>query len=241
MLRRRPGQTRLYRWATPLPLDGSGSTDSEGKPLTYAWVVLRKPAKSPITLSDPASFKPTFKPDEVGEYELELTVTSANGKSTDKVLITASVAEPLVINTSITVKTTLVDRIANPDLPDYIVTKSIDVNHELTINPGVMIAFERDVRMNVNDGGGLLIAKGEPTNKIRFVGVQQTKGYWTGIALYSGSNANVLENVEVMHTGSRTIYSITKAALFLSGGSKAQIALKNCAFAQKRWLWCLRV
>jgi hypothetical protein len=211
-------------------LDGSGSTDSESKPLTYQWTILRKPTKSTATVSDATAFKPTFTPDEVGEYELELTVTSPNGSAKDKVLITASVAEPVTISANITVKTTLVDRLVNSNLPDYIVTKNIDVNHELTINPGVVIAFERDVRMNVNDNGGLLIAKGEATNKIKFVGVQKTKGYWVGIALYSGSNANVMEHVEVSHAGSRALYSTTKTALFFSGGSKAQMAIKHTAF-----------
>ncbi|GAB2535606.1 right-handed parallel beta-helix repeat-containing protein [Spirosoma aerophilum] len=213
-------------------LDGSSSTDSQGKPLTYQWTLLRKPAKSTVVLAEPTSFKPTFKPDEIGEYELGLAVSSANGKSTDKVLVTASVAEPLAITANITVKTTLIDRVLNPELPDYIVTKSIDVNNELTINPGVVIAFERDVRVNVNDGGGLLIAKGEADKRIRFVGVQRTKGYWVGIAHYSGSNANTLEYVDVQNAGSRPIYSTTKSALFLSGGSKSQITLKNCSFAQ---------
>ena len=213
-------------------LDGSASKDSQGKPLSYQWTIIRKPAKSTVTLSDPASFKPTFKADEVGEYEFELAVSSANGKATDRVVVAASAAEPLAINASITVKTTLVDRVFNPDLPDYIVTKSIDVNHELTINPGVVIAFERDVRLNVNDGGGLLIARGTAENRIKFVGVQKTKGYWVGLSLYSGSNANTLEYVDVMHAGSRAIYSTTKSALFMSGGSRAQIALKNCLFSQ---------
>lgn len=213
-------------------LDGSESSDSQGKPLTIEWKLLRKPAKSTVILANAASFKPTFTPDEIGEYELELTVSSTNGKSTDKVLVTASVAEPLAITTNITVKTNLIDRVLNPDLPDYIVTKSIDVNAELTIAPGVMIAFERDVRMNVNDNGGLLIAKGEAERKIKFVGVQKTKGFWVGIAHYSGSNANSMEYVEVMHAGSRPIYSTTKSALFLSGGSRAQIALKNTLFSQ---------
>ncbi|HEX9958612.1 MAG TPA: PKD domain-containing protein, partial [Fibrella sp.] len=196
-------------------LDGSASKDSQGKPLSYHWTIIRKPAKSTVTLSDPASFKPTFKADEVGEYEFELAVSSANGKATDRVVVAASAAEPLAINASITVKTTLVDRVFNPDLPDYIVTKSIDVNHELTINPGVVIAFERDVRLNVNDGGGLLIARGTAENRIKFVGVQKTKGYWVGLSLYSGSNANTLEYVDVMHAGSRAIYSTTKSALFM--------------------------
>ncbi|MEZ0606950.1 PKD domain-containing protein [Fibrella sp. WM1] len=215
-----------------ITLDGSASTDTDGKPLTYLWTIVRKPAKSTLTLSDVASVKPTFKADEVGEYEFELTVSSANGKATDRIVVAASVAEPLAITSNITVKTTLIDRIVNPDLPDYIVTKSIDVTNELTINPGVVIAFERDVRMNVNDGGGLLIAKGTAQQRIKLVGVQKTKGYWVGIALYSGSNANSLEYVDVMHAGSRPLYSTTKAALYMSGGSKAQIALKNTQFAQ---------
>ncbi|GAB2576865.1 hypothetical protein GCM10027190_28250 [Spirosoma areae] len=213
-------------------LDGSASTDSQGKPLSYQWTLLRKPAKSTITLAQPTSFKPTVKPDEVGEYEFELAVTSASGKSTDNVIIAASASEPIAINASITVKTTLIDRVLNPELPDYVVTKSIDVTHELTINPGVVIAFERDARININDNGGLLIAKGTADNKIKFVGVQRTKGYWVGISLYSGSNANILEHVEVMHAGSRPIYSTTKSALFMSGGSRGQIALKNCLFSQ---------
>ncbi|WP_420147623.1 PKD domain-containing protein [Spirosoma sp.] len=226
------GSDQSVQVGQTVTLDGSASKDDQSKPLSYQWTILRKPAKSNVTLTEPTSFKPTFKPDEVGEYEFELSVTSANGKATDKVIVTASAAEPLAINANITVKTTLVDRIANPNLPDYIVTKSIDVNHELTINPGVVVAFERDVRMNVNDGGGLLIAKGTADQKIKLVGVQKTKGYWVGISLYSGSNANVMEYVEVMHAGSRTIYSTTKSALFMSGGNKAQIALKNTLFSQ---------
>ncbi|XWW44917.1 right-handed parallel beta-helix repeat-containing protein [Fibrella sp. USSR17] len=213
-------------------LDGSASVDSDGKPVTYLWVVVRKPAKSTATLSDPTSFKPTFKADEVGEYEFELTATSPNGKSTDRVIVSASAAEPLAITANITVKTTLVDRIANPDLPDYIVTKSIDVTHELTVNSGVVIAFERDARMNISDGGGLLIAKGTAEQKIKLVGVQNTKGYWAGLTLYSGSNANTMEYVEVRNAGSRTAFSTTKAALFVAGSTKAQIGLKNCLFSQ---------
>lgn len=213
-------------------VDGGASQDSQGKPFTYQWTMIRKPAKSTVSLVSPTTAKLTFKPDEVGEYELELTIANENGKSTDKVVVAASVAEPLAINASITVKTTLVDRVLNPDLPDYIVTRTIDVQHELTINPGVVVAFERDTRMNINDGGGLLIAKGTAEQKIKFVGVQKTKGYWVGIALYSGSNANLLEHVEIQHAGSRPIFSTTKSALFMSGGSRGQIALKNCLFTQ---------
>ncbi|WP_128546582.1 PKD domain-containing protein [Larkinella soli] len=213
-------------------LDGSASTDAEGKTFTYQWAITKKPAKSTVALTGATTPKPTFVPDEVGDYEVELTVSNANGKSSDKVQITAAVAEPLAITQSITVKTTLVDRIANPELPDYIVTKGIAVTHELTIEPGVVIAFERDARLDINSDGGLVIAKGTPEKKIRFIGVQKTKGFWAGIMIYSGSNANAFENVEVLHTGSRALISNTKAGMALFGGGKAQIALKYSLFSE---------
>jgi hypothetical protein len=211
-------------------LDGSASTESQGKPLTYQWNLIRKPAKSTVTLGSATTAKPTFTPDEIGEYEVELTVSSGTSRSTDKVLVTASIAEPLAITQNITVKTVLNDRVANPELPDYIVTKSIALTSELTINPGVVIAFERDTRLDINDGA-VIFAKGEPTKKIRFTGVQNTKGYWVGIMVYSGSNANVFENIEVLNAGSRTIISNIKAAMATFGGGKAQIAVKNSLFA----------
>ncbi|GAA4450008.1 hypothetical protein GCM10023189_09970 [Nibrella saemangeumensis] len=143
---------------------------------------------------------------------------------------TTPVVQPLTLEEGIKVKTELVDRVADPELPDYIVTKHIAVNAELTIRPGVVIAFERDIRMDVNTDG-LIIAQGTAGKKIRFIGVQKTKGYWVGIAHYSRSNANVFEHVEVLHAGSRPIFSTTKSALFISG-SQAQIALKNTLFSQ---------
>ncbi|WP_223860791.1 PKD domain-containing protein [Spirosoma validum] len=212
-------------------LDGTASRDPQGLPLTYQWTIIRKPATSVnATLAGPTTAKPTFMPDEVGEYEL--TMTASNGKDTrsDNVLVTASAAQPMTINADITVQTILDDRIANPNLPDYIVTKSIAVKHELTIRPGVVIAFERDVRFDINANGGILIAKGTADKKIRFVGVNPTKGYWAGIMVYSGSNANVLEQVEVLQAGSRTLLDNKKAGITLF--KESQIVLKNSLIAQ---------
>lgn len=138
---------------------------------------------------------------------------------------------PITLKTNITEKTTLTDRIANPDLPDYIASQSIDVSQELTIQPGVVIAFERDARLTISDGG-VLIAKGTADKKIKFVGVQKSKGYWNGIMLQSGSNANILEYAEVSHAASKPLYSTTKAALFVAGASKGQISLKSTVFSQ---------
>ncbi|GAB3319203.1 hypothetical protein GCM10027299_11530 [Larkinella ripae] len=210
-------------------LDGSASGDGSGKPLTYQWTLTAKPAKSVVALTAPTTARPTFTPDEVGEYELSLTVSDGTGTSVDKVLVSASVAQPLTLNKDITVKTVLEDRILNPNLPDYIVPKDIEVRHELTINPGVVIAFERDVTFIVSDGS-VLVAKGTAEKKIRFIGVGQTKGYWAGIMLNSGSNANAFEQVEILHAGSRPLLDNKKLGMALFRDS--QIALKNTLLAQ---------
>lgn len=210
-------------------LDGSASRDGQGSVLTYQWALTAKPAKSAVALTAPTTARPTFTPDEVGEYEITLTVSNGSATSTDKVLVMASVAQPVTIDKDITVKTLLEDRILNPNLPDYIVPKNIAVKHELTINPGVVIAFERDVTFSVSDGS-MLVAKGTADKKIRFIGVNQTKGYWAGIMLNSQSNANVMEHVEVLHAGSKIMFDNKKVGMALFKYS--QIALENVLFAQ---------
>jgi len=57
-----------------ITLDGSGSSDADGDPLTYSWVLSTKPGGSSATLSAPTSIMPTFVADEDGLYEAELTV-----------------------------------------------------------------------------------------------------------------------------------------------------------------------
>ncbi len=173
----------------------------------------QKPATSTINLANASSAKPTFVPDQIGEYEIELTISNKAGSSKDKVMITATAAQPLALKDDIKVKTVLEDRIASPDLPDYVVNEGLTVDAELTIKPGVVIAFARDISFTVNSGGGLIIAKGEPNKKIKFTGVEKTKGYWKGIMVYSASNANEFENVEILYAGSQNMLSGIKSRL----------------------------
>ena len=141
-----------------------------------------------------------------------------------------TVAQPLTLDNDITVKTLLTDRVSDPSLPDYLVLRSLAVKAELTVAPGVVIAFERDVRFSINDDGGILIARGTTDKKIRFLGVNQTKGYWEGIMLFSKSNANVMEWVEVLHAGSRPMLDNTKMGMALF--KQSQMAFSNTLFSQ---------
>ena len=66
---------------TTVTLDGSGSVDPSGSPLTYAWSVTNAPPGAPaITLSDPTAAKPTFvAPGPAGDYFFSLQVTDGHG------------------------------------------------------------------------------------------------------------------------------------------------------------------
>ena len=55
-------------------LDGSGSTDVDGDPLTYQWTLQSAPPGSGAVLSDPSAVMPTLVADLPGTYAIQLVV-----------------------------------------------------------------------------------------------------------------------------------------------------------------------
>jgi hypothetical protein len=55
-------------------LDGSGSSDADGHPVTYSWSLITRPAGSVAALDSTTSATPTFTPDVVGDYVAQLIV-----------------------------------------------------------------------------------------------------------------------------------------------------------------------
>jgi len=76
-------------------LDGSGSSDATGSPLSYSWELVAFPpytATVPV-ISGASSVNPTFTADQssIGSYEIELSVVNGRGQhSSDIVMVTAS-------------------------------------------------------------------------------------------------------------------------------------------------------
>lgn len=68
-------------------LDGSGSYDPEGNPLTYLWTFVTKPEGSSATLNNYAIHNPSFRPDKSGLYTLRLQVSDGIASSSDDVQI----------------------------------------------------------------------------------------------------------------------------------------------------------
>lgn len=69
-----PDQYKTTGPATVITLDGHGSHDSAGRPMTYAWSFTRMPEGSAAALSDSSSVSPTFTGDLEGKYELSLQI-----------------------------------------------------------------------------------------------------------------------------------------------------------------------
>src|SRR5262249_43957659 len=77
-------------------LDGSGSTDMDGDPLTYAWSIVSAPAGSGSTIQHPDMVRPTFIPDLRGDYLLQLEVDDGTVSSPpDTMLISTLNSAPV--------------------------------------------------------------------------------------------------------------------------------------------------
>lgn len=77
-------------------LDGSGSSDPDGDPITYLWSFVSVPIGSTATLSDPTVVNPDFTVDVFGTYVLELIVNDDELDSAqDSVTITTLNSPPV--------------------------------------------------------------------------------------------------------------------------------------------------
>jgi hypothetical protein len=68
-------------------LDGSDSSDPEGDPLTYEWVVSEGPDGSSATLGSSTEPTTSFNPDRLGDYVIELTVDDGEDSDRDEVRV----------------------------------------------------------------------------------------------------------------------------------------------------------
>ena len=73
------GDDQLVVVNEPVPLDGSGSMDPEGAPLSYAWRQILGPVT--VTLEGASSATATFTPLETGTYRFELVVSDQENTS----------------------------------------------------------------------------------------------------------------------------------------------------------------
>lgn len=68
-----PAQTVII--GNVVTLDGTGSTDADGDPITYTWTLGARPAGSAASLAGATSSRPTLVPDVAGSYGVSLVVS----------------------------------------------------------------------------------------------------------------------------------------------------------------------
>jgi len=126
---------------------------------------------------------------------------------------------------------TLVD---NPDAPiDYIVSCVSQVRANLTIEPGVVIAFTPDSGLNFRETVSSINAVGTANKPIVFTGTQPTRGSWRGLIIYSGNTSNIMEHVTVSYGGGQAFNSNGDRGNIIVYADGA-LTLKNCTITNSQ-------
>jgi hypothetical protein len=120
---------------------------------------------------------------------------------------------------------TLVD---NPDAPiDYIISCVSQVRGNLTIEPGVVIAFTPDSGLTFRETVSSINAMGTANKPIVFTGTQPTRGSWRGLFINSGNASNIMEYVTVSYGGGQAFNSNGDRGNIIVYADAA-LTLKNC-------------
>ncbi len=109
---------------------------------------------------------------------------------------------PVEITADIDDATVLSNVYSNPDAPDYLVNKLLFVRSNLTVEPGVRIAFTADSGLTVSTTGSIK-AVGTSAEPCVFTGEQAVKGFWRGLNILSNDTNNELVYCVVEYGGGK--------------------------------------
>ncbi|QLG50121.1 hypothetical protein [Natrinema halophilum] len=110
----------------------------------------------------------------------------------------------------------------------YVVTGTVTVYGDLTIEPGATVSFDQDAGLDVRDDGSLTAVgtnQDESVAPITFTGEQKTRGYWQGIQFCNTDRTeNRLGHAVVEYGGSESFHHSTVAAnVTVRAGSRLSV------------------
>ncbi len=217
-----------------ITLDASGSVDADGIGFEAEWTLLSQPDGSTTVISNGGAVAASLIPDVEGDYEIQLKITNTTEGVSDTETITISALAPGYIELSGAIDTdmTLENINLDPTLVDYLVTGDVSVLAVLTVEPGVVVHFQEDKMMKIEQGGTLLAA-GTETDSIIFTTANEAAGLlWKGLYIQSASAQNILKYVEVSFAGNSAMDfngADFKAGVGVNAGGS--IKIENSLFA----------
>ena len=136
--------------------------------------------------------------------------------------------------------TTWTDKYDDPEKPDYIIEGSLILFSDLTLKPGVVIAFKENGLMKVYCEGSLS-AVGTENKRITFKGEEPIEGFWKGIEIRSPDQKNQLDYCDILHTGKPNSNSGEATAIrvkrylggiFGNGACSSHVRITNCTIKE---------
>jgi hypothetical protein len=119
----------------PVALDGSGSSDADGHPLSFDWALISRPAGSVAVLENATTSFPTFTPDLQGDYVAQLLVNDGFVDSAPDTVLVRVIPVPLAV---VTIETTDDTASENGDPGAFTVTRSGDTTSALTVSYAIL-------------------------------------------------------------------------------------------------------
>lgn len=122
----------------------------------------------------------------------------------------------------------------NPEAPiDYIIPCMMRIDDNLTIEPGVVIAFEQNAGFNFRDESSFIM-EGTVNEPILLTGVEQTKGFWSGIYTQSTNADNLLRHVIIDYAGGEALPSHGQKGALGVYGNNSPITLDYCTIKNSK-------
>ncbi len=158
------GSNQVVYQGIAVSLDGSASGDSDGDNITFAWTFTSMPEGSAVTLSGANTATPSFTPDKVGLYQLELTVSDGTDSDTDRIKMTA-------YDASYTFSAPVFDIAAAPEGRIF-VAETVMPGNEPSAGQSVSV-IKQILKGAIEKIGEIQTMKGSPINGLASVGGQE--------------------------------------------------------------------
>lgn len=131
---------------------------------------------------------------------------------------------PIELSGTETSAKTIVDQSSDPNVADYYIDGSWNLDASVIIEPGVRIEMRSNARIIVKSNGSLN-ATGLANNKIEFFGAQDVSGYWYNMEFESNNPNNKLIHCNISN-GSK-YYSTRPGMIVVDGNSQVTIQNSN--------------